>query len=104
MPASTRRVTVPTPSYGAGDGISDADFEQIRNLTLERDKQDRRCRRWLGVDNQKLLRAMRRRARAEAQRSRLLYGQAAGDTVQAQADRAHYAFCAQQNLDWNRSI
>lgn len=96
--------TVPTPSYDAGDGISDAVFQQIRDLTLEIGKQDRRCTRWLGVDQQKLLRAMRRKARAMAERSRLLYGQAAGDRIQREADAAHRRFCTGQRLDWTRSI
>ena len=90
--------------FTVDDGLTDDEFRQVRDLTLEIDRQDRRCRRWLGVDNQKLLRAMRRKARAMAERHRLLYGQAAGDKLQAQADRTHRAFCTGQGLNWNRSI
>ena len=86
------------------DGLTDDEFRQVRDLTLEIDRQDRRCRRWLGVDNQKLLRAMRRKARAMAERSRLMYGQAAGDRIQREADAAHRRFADGLQLDWSRSI
>jgi hypothetical protein len=84
--------------------IDDATFTLIRDLTVEVDRQGRRCSRWLGVDNQKLLRAMRRKAKAMAERHRLLYGEAAGDRLQREADRGHHAFCTSQRLDWDRSI
>jgi hypothetical protein len=90
--------------FTVDDGLTDDEFRQVRDLTLEIDRQDRRCRRWLGVDNQKLLRAMRRGARARAARSRLLYGDRAGDQLQAQADAAHRRFCDGLWLDWSRSI
>jgi hypothetical protein len=104
MPARMRRMTVPDARYPAGDGLTDDEFRLIRDLTLEVNKQDRRANRWLGVDNQKLLRAMRRKARAMAERSRLMYGQRAGDRLQAQADAAHRRFCDGLQLDWSRSI
>ena len=85
------------------DELDDAAFTRIRDLTIEVDRQSRRCTRWLGVDNQKLLRAMRRKARAMAERSRLMYGQAAGDRIQREADAAHRRFADGLQLDWSRS-
>ena len=90
--------------FTVDDGLTDDEFRRVRDLTLEIDRQDRRCRRWLGVDNQKLLRAMRRGARARAARTRLLYGDRAGARLQAQADAAHRRFCDGLRLDWCRSI
>ena len=83
------------------DELDDATFTRIRDLTIQVDRQERRCQRLLGTGrNRTLLRAMQAKTDAMAERHGLLYGQAAGDTLRRQANRQHELFARHMGLPW----
>ena len=66
MATRTRIVTVPTPSYGAGDGISDADFETEIGKARARYAGDQKTLKYFESDRgRNYIRSTLRRSRVE---------------------------------------